>query len=598
MLVVSLTASTLFNSFAVAGVCTSLIPYQGTQNDASGILLACIDATPDGGTLELPPGKYYVGQQIAIRKSLTLKTQGRSFTDVKCNYIDDSSCAELIGRPELRGLYGLLFVDAANTRLDHLVINGNRSARTSAIGGNECKAGNNQYGVNISINGPNNVVTNIVSKETMCGSGLQTMTTPHLLIKNNSIVSNGQHTGSLWSDGITVLNGENVTVEDNEIRDNSDVDLILFSCKNCSVRNNSITHSSSFLLSSFAGIMLGGGVPNHNGDFTGTNVHNNTVDCGTSRRCGFGIYIGNDAWLSPGTGLPVLGGNVYDNAVRYAQQGFSIDHTANLRLANNSVTNSGGSFAASCGTKSMSSYSVAPGSNVDFSGDSIPRTNYVSATWDGCIPNWWVSDSVPPQPPSSCDERTQPPPTWGTKNGQCLRSCGALGGTQATNTPCSNHGLSDAGPAYDVQYCCKPSGTPAPTPAPTPTPSPTPQPTCNPSTQPSPHWGIKNGQCLRSCGAVGGTHAMTTPCSNHGLVDAGQAYDIAYCCKASGSPAPSPTQPACNPNTQPSPHWGTKNGQCLKSCGALGGTRASAESCSRHGMTDAGTAYDVQYCCK
>lgn len=53
----------------------------------------------------------------------------------------------------------------------------------------------------------------------------------------------------------------------------------------------------------------------------------------------------------------------------------------------------------------------------------------------------------------------------------------------------------------------------------------------------------------------------------------------------------------CDPRTQPSPHWGMKGGQCLKSCGALGGNRGLSESCERYGMRDMGNAYDVPYCC-
>ncbi|MCB0361764.1 MAG: c-type cytochrome, partial [Bdellovibrionales bacterium] len=43
---------------------------------------------------------------------------------------------------------------------------------------------------------------------------------------------------------------------------------------------------------------------------------------------------------------------------------------------------------------------------------------------------------------------------------------------------------------------------------------------------PAPHWGVKDGKCLGSCGAIGGTAAFTDPCSNHGMLDAGKAYDV------------------------------------------------------------------------
>lgn len=178
---------------------------------------------------------------------------------------------------------------------------------------------------------------------------------------------------------------------------------------------------------------------------------------------------------------------------------------------------------------------------------------------------------------SSCDPATQPAPVWGEKGGQCLASCGQVGGTSAFTTPCEQNGKVDAGPAYDVAYCCW-DGPPPPVPG------------CDPVKQPAPQWGMKNGQCLQGCGLIGGTSAFTTPCSQHGKVDAGQAYDVAYCCK---DPAG-----ACDPASQPSPQWGVKNGQCLQACGVIGGTSAFTTPCSQHGKLDAGPAYDVDYCCK
>jgi hypothetical protein len=178
-------------------------------------------------------------------------------------------------------------------------------------------------------------------------------------------------------------------------------------------------------------------------------------------------------------------------------------------------------------------------------------------------------------PPSACDPATQPSPQWGPKGGQCLPGCGTIGGTSAFESPCAQHGKVDAGAAYDVAYCCKDEGVP---------------PVCDPVTQPSPQWGVKNGQCLQACGLVGGTSAFVTPCDQNGKVDAGAAYDVAYCCKE--------PPPVCDPATQPSPQWGVKNGQCLGCCGCIGGTKAFDSPCGAHGMADAGAAYDVAYCCK
>src|SRR6185295_6957392 len=193
-----------------------------------------------------------------------------------------------------------------------------------------------------------------------------------------------------------------------------------------------------------------------------------------------------------------------------------------------------------------------------------------------------------------CDPVAQPFPHFGEKDGRCLKSCGALGGNRAPATSCASNGFDDVGTAYDVTFCCRTRTTT--TPSPTPTPTSTPPPTCNPVTQPSPHWGVKNGQCVKSCGALGGQFAPASACSNFGYVDVGVAYDVPFCCKAGTTPPPAP--PTCDPVTQPSPHWGIKNGQCLKSCGALGGNAAPPNVCSSIGAVDVGVAYDVAFCCK
>ncbi|WPU63201.1 hypothetical protein [Peredibacter starrii] len=166
-----------------------------------------------------------------------------------------------------------------------------------------------------------------------------------------------------------------------------------------------------------------------------------------------------------------------------------------------------------------------------------------------------------------CNPATQPSPHWGVKNGTCMRSCGQIGGSRAFTTTCASNGFRDVGVAYDVAYCCGPL--------------------CDSATQPAPHWGVKNNQCLRSCGQIGGTVAPKTACSKNGLKDMGFAYDVPFCCG-----------PICDPKTRPAPNWGVKNGQCLASCGGIGGTRAFTTSCAQNGMKDAGVAYDVPYCCK
>lgn len=143
------------------------------------------------------------------------------------------------------------------------------------------------------------------------------------------------------------------------------------------------------------------------------------------------------------------------------------------------------------------------------------------------------SSGAPPiAPPAACDPQTQPAPAWGEKNGGCLPSCGGLAGTSSSPTPCAQNGKVDAGAAYDVPFCCKDvAGLPPPAAV------------CNAVTQPAPAWGEKNGQCLSSCGGLGGTSSFATPCAQNGKVDAGAAYDVPFCCQDAAPPPPPPPAP-------------------------------------------------------
>jgi hypothetical protein len=258
---------------------------------------------------------------------------------------------------------------------------------------------------------------------------------------------------------------------------------------------------------------------------------------------------------------PSLGGIVADNTVNNAMAGLVVDGaTGAVTLQNNTVTNSGGKFLASCGEREFDAYSISSAS-LSYVSTNQPAPSNKSYT--GCIANWWTKDSTP----ARCEGAQYAYPHYGIKDGKCLASCGVLGGTLAPKSSCASNGLREVGSAYDVPNCCASL--------------------CDPKTQPSPHYGVKNGACIQSCGAMGGTLAPKSSCASNGLRDVGTSYDVPYCCA-----------PLCDPKTQPSPHFGVKNGQCRPSCGAMGGTQAPKSSCASKGLTDVGVAYDVPYCCK
>ncbi len=190
-----------------------------------------------------------------------------------------------------------------------------------------------------------------------------------------------------------------------------------------------------------------------------------------------------------------------------------------------------------------------------------------------------VSDpGASPPAPSTCDPRAQPFPDWGVKNGQCLRSCGQLGGNWCEGGASCPSGTTVAGASYDCNVCCKSGGTTSGA--------------CDPRTQPFPGWGVKDGQCLRSCGQLGGNWCEGGSSCPSGTTVAGASYDCNVCCKSGGT-----SSGACDPRTQPFPDWGVKDGQCLRSCGQLGGTWCEGGTRCPSGLSVAGLSYDCPVCC-
>ena len=167
--------------------------------------------------------------------------------------------------------------------------------------------------------------------------------------------------------------------------------MIVGRCPGCSIQHNTITHSNNFSNSSFAALMLS--VFRVDGNYTGADVSYNTIDCGSQKRCGFGLYIGSDSWVEnfPFTNF---GGAVHDNTIRNAQQGVNIDEAYHadpqhlMKIYNNVVEDNGSISNTSCGARSTNAYNKGERSDFDNSKDSI-GTTYTTSDWDGCIPNWW-----------------------------------------------------------------------------------------------------------------------------------------------------------------------------------------------------------------
>jgi len=176
----------------------------------------------------------------------------------------------------------------------------------------------------------------------------------------------------LWSDGITIGDCANCNVTENTFSDNTDIDLIFGGCQNCEIKNNQISHTASANGGAYASLMIHAWTST-SGNYTGTIVSGNTIDCGPSKRCGFGLYLGADAWYITDS----YGGSFHDNTITNAQQGVVLDDVHDMEVYNNQVISISGN-KYTIGTRSR---------NIDTSKDTL-GTTYTSRNWDRQIPNF------------------------------------------------------------------------------------------------------------------------------------------------------------------------------------------------------------------
>lgn len=365
---------------AATRLCDPLTAFSHTENDASAALQSCINATDPNDTLELPVGKYTLLHQIKIEKSMTIKTQGVDTSAERCNN-RSGNCAELIAASGFDGFPGMLLITHNGVTVDHLAINGNKENRSGSSSASQCRSGNNGWGFNMRAHTADFQFTNSINKNALCGTGLE-MSGSNAKIVNNLFMSNGVHDSYLmWSDGVTVHDCVGCNFEQNDFVDNTDIDAIYGGCQQCSIRGNTIRHTESFTGAAFAGLMIHAW-PTTSGNYTGSVISDNTIDCGPKRRCGFALYLGAHGWYQTMS----FGGSVHDNTVTNAQSGLVIDDFSNTEVYNNPVTNVSG-HAYTIGTAST---------NIDRSKDTL-GTTFVNINWDGTIPYMSCSDdcSIP-----------------------------------------------------------------------------------------------------------------------------------------------------------------------------------------------------------
>jgi hypothetical protein len=331
---------------------------------AGQALQTCIDQTPAGGTLALPPGTFAIDRQVVVWHPMVLSTELDAPAKTSCD-APSSPCATLRATPDLAFFAdewgGFFKVEhTSDVAIDHIVFDGNRQQRLGSAPALACAAADGSDGANVSIATCDDCTfTHSVSKNTLCGTALGWWGTGGL-IAHNTFRDNGDHeTNLMWADGLTLLAADETDVLDNRFVDNSDVALISGGAWGGVYAGNEIVQSGQ---KAFAAFMLHSFEGTTSGNFVGLLIEGNTIDClGPSgqRMCNFGMNLGARAWdLSP----TIFGGTVRSNSIANAGQGINVDGAGYaqtpLVLQDNVVLGQPSSGSFSCGLRATSALNI------------------------------------------------------------------------------------------------------------------------------------------------------------------------------------------------------------------------------------------------
>lgn len=362
--------------------CEELTRLSDGRSDASAAFIDCLKQAPAHGRVELRPGVYRLQQPVLINRPVTIVTRGTTANSPACTQ-GGTECATLLLDPRRFPEPGTMAFEVTSNavNLDRLNIRGvqptgrlreacGRPHQRPASGGMRVH-GVSQF-----------QLTRSVLRDFTCYTALEmTAGARDVIIRSNIFGPNGDHRpGEAWADGLTIHDAANAVVQDNFFFDNTDVQLILGGCQDCRIERNRFNHSGKFAGAAFAELMLHGW-PNTSGDFAGTLVSGNIIDCGAQRRCGFGIMIGSAPWY-PGR---TSGGTVADNTVNNALIGINIDAlTAPMDIRGNQVRGSGGRHRSDCGVRDWPAVNVGPESKGLVRGNPSDLDEG-SVTTQGCL---------------------------------------------------------------------------------------------------------------------------------------------------------------------------------------------------------------------
>lgn len=377
---------------SAADTCANLLQ---PAKDSTAVLQACLDAQPAGGAVQLDPKTYVLTHPLIIRKSVSIGTRGVAADASRCDAGGEGFCATLLlrmepgsgGHPPDR-VASPIMVTASDVHIDHLVVRGGMTAPADPNRAARCAGDERPLGGGLSVRASGFAMSKSMIEHVECFSAITVDAgTSGLLFTDNILYENGTHTADKgWADGLTVDAGRNHVIRHNTFRDNTDVQLILGGCLNCQIDHNELTHSTAKSGASFADLLIHSW-PGRDGNYEGTTVSDNRIDCGDGHNCGFGLGIGANAWYP----TPAKGGRVLNNQIRNAQVGLNIDDASGpIDVRDNIVEASGGAYPSDCGVRQVGAVNISSASRqfVDVSHiANVDPASITSLTFAKCLIN-------------------------------------------------------------------------------------------------------------------------------------------------------------------------------------------------------------------
>jgi hypothetical protein len=273
-------------------------------------------------------------------------------------------------------------VRSSGVNIDHIIFAGGSNAKLCLDPARRPSAGG------LRVSGDQFVLTGSVLSGFACYTALEYKHGTQGRIERNLFVNNGNHIlRMMWSDGLTIHDANQLSIVRNRFIDNTDVQLILGGCMNCTVANNVFRHMGAASKGSFAELMLQAWPKATTGRYDGTRVTGNDIDCGVQRRCGFALMLGSTPWYD----APTSGGSVTGNRIANAILPINVDGlTGPMTVADNHIFGkAAGQVLSSCGPIDVvGAVNISPASRPLLRGDLAATATTMARTFKRCLLNF------------------------------------------------------------------------------------------------------------------------------------------------------------------------------------------------------------------